>query len=463
MNGSPDAQRPARPSRLIPPGVSPRALLISLLVVVFAMINFGDKSVLGLAEIPLTRELHLSHAAYGLVASSFFLLFSIAALAVGFITNRIGSRWVLLALALAWSLAQIPLLADASVTALFASRIALGAAEGPAASTAVHSLYHWFPPRLRGLPSSLYTIGAGLGVFTAAPVLTYLIISHGWRSAFWLLAAVGLAWSVAWLAIGRNGPYSDATHTAQGSAGAPADEALQSPVPYRRLLGSPTWLGGAISGFGAYWAIAVGSAFVPAYLITQHGFSPASAATAVSLYALVIVVGPLVVVPLTGRLHNRGITSRWCRGAAQAVVVLLAGAALLLLPRVTSPVLLYILIAIAFGACAIADPLSFLTTGEVTPMRQRGASLGALLAVQTLPGLVAPAITGWLIDAAPTSGVGYGIAFSVGGVVMLACGLFALLAINPERDARRLGLAGDSAGSGRPQPIGSQPRGRLAK
>jgi len=38
---------------------------------------------------------------FGLLGSSFFFLFSIAAIVVGFIVNRVAARWVLLALA--WS------------------------------------------------------------------------------------------------------------------------------------------------------------------------------------------------------------------------------------------------------------------------------------------------------------------------------------------------------------------------
>jgi MFS family permease len=421
---------------------------ISGLVLTFSMINFADKAALGLVELPLSEELGLSHSTYGLVASSFFLLFSVSSVVVGFLTNRFGARWIMLILALLWSLAQVPLLAAASVATLFASRIALGATEGPAAAVGTHAILQWFPAHRRGLPSTFYTVGAGLGTFTAAPLLTWLVLRDGWRAAFVALVVVGAVWGVLWLLIGREGPYAAEPDT----RGAAADAPGQLRVPYRRLFTSPTWLGGTIAGFGAYWALAIGSAFVPAYLVTQHGFSPTTAALAVSVYASLYVIGPLLVSPVVSALRARGWSSRWSAGATQGAAVVLAGACLLLLPRATGGTTVFVLVAIAFGLGVVTFPLAYLTTGEVTPVAQRGASLGALIAVQSIPGLIAPAISGWLLDAAGSVAAGYVDVLTVGGVIMLVCGAIGIAAIRPERDAARFGLVTPAAAARELEP-----------
>jgi len=56
-------------------------------------------------------EMKLEPEQFGLLGSSFFFLFSIAAIVVGFIVNTVATRWVLLALAVVWSLAQFPMVA----------------------------------------------------------------------------------------------------------------------------------------------------------------------------------------------------------------------------------------------------------------------------------------------------------------------------------------------------------------
>ncbi|MFE6818649.1 MFS transporter [Streptomyces sp. NPDC057675] len=426
------------------------------MIFTLAMINFGDKAVLGLAADPLSAELGLSHSLYGLVASSFFLLFSVSAVVVGFIANRVATRWVLLALAVVWSLAQLPLLAAASVGTLFLSRIVLGAGEGPTAGIAVHALYKWFPARRRALPSALYVIGSGMGVFVAAPVLTHLIDRYGWRSAFWALAAVGAIWAALWFVIGREGPYGTPSHRADPPDGAreaagPEATGTRLPTSRRRFLGNRTWWGGAVGGFGAYWTVALGSAFLPTYLRSQHDYTTGEVARAISLYALVTIVVPLTVSPWAALLHRRGTTSRTARGITQGVLVIAAGAALTLLPFTEVGLGQLALTAVAFGFGAGAFPLSYETTAEVTPLDRRGASLGLLVAFQTLPGLIAPAVTGVLVDAGTDDSAGYVLALVTGGLLTVVCGLVAVLTIHPERDAR------ETAPAARPLPARPSP------
>lgn len=411
-----------------------RAWTVSLLVVLIAMVNWADKSVLGLSEIPLSRELGMSHGTYGLVASSFFLLFSLSSVVVGLVTNRFATRWVLLALALAWSVAQVPVLAAASVGTLFASRILLGAGEGPTAGIATHAIFRWFPPARRGLPSALFATGSGLGVFAAAPILTWLIVGHGWRSAFLVLALAGLVWSVVWLLLGRDGPYLANQESVS------LDQAATQRLPYRRIFTAPTWIGSAVTGFGAYWATALASAFLPAYLVTQDHYTAGQAAGVVSLYALTTVISTLVFSPLAAFLNRRGLSSRLARGGMQSLIVIVGGVALILLPYTAAHVPQLVLSALAFGLVSAVYPLAYQTTAEISPGAQRSATLTTLIAVSTLPGLIAPAISGRLIDAAPSIASGYNIAFVVAAVVLLASGVIGFLTINPERDITRLGL-----------------------
>src|ERR1700709_2956293 len=107
---------------------------ITLLLFLFMLVNFADKIVVGLAGVPLMTEVKLEPEQFGLLGSSFFFLFSISAIVVGFIVNRIATRWVLLALALIWALAQFPMVGNVGFTPLVICRVILGARAGPAFS-----------------------------------------------------------------------------------------------------------------------------------------------------------------------------------------------------------------------------------------------------------------------------------------------------------------------------------------
>ncbi|PPS90646.1 MFS transporter [Streptomyces sp. MH60] len=411
-----------------------RAWLVTAMIVTFMVINFADKSVLGLAAVPIMDELHISNSTYGLISSSFYLLFSLSGLVVGFFSSRISSRTMLFVMALLWAVAQLPVLAVAAVPTLIAGRVLLGVAEGPAASMSMHALYKWFPPERRGLPSALQIGGAAIGTLVSAPVLTWLITDFGWRSAYAVLAVVSLLWALVWRRTGHDGPY-DETRPPRA-----ADPRPVKHLPYRRLLLTGTTVGSIAGAFGAAWALALAHAWLPAYLRTQLGLGPQTVATAISGISALSLVLLLTVSPLMDALKARGVSSRWSSGAAQGASVCVAGCAMAAFPFTDGDVVRLLLIGVAFGTVAVAIPLHYVTVAEVVPAAQRGAVFGIVAATGTLPGLIAPFVTGHLIDAADTASSGYTTAFLIAAAVMLLAGASAIAAIRPERDARRLGL-----------------------
>ena len=114
---------------------------MTVLLALFMVINFMDKAILGIVAVPLMQELSIEPAQFGMIASSFFLFFSVSAIGFGFLANRVSSKVVLVVLAGIWGVSQMPLAFFASVPLLYFSRILLGIGEGPAYPLALHSCY----------------------------------------------------------------------------------------------------------------------------------------------------------------------------------------------------------------------------------------------------------------------------------------------------------------------------------
>ncbi|MDV5149285.1 MFS transporter [Streptomyces sp. SBC-4] len=432
---APPADLSAKAPDDAPPYDRRRAWLITVMIVAFMVINFADKAVLGLAAVPIMEELDIDNSTYGLISGSFSLLFSLSGLVVGFFSARISSRTLLFVMTLLWAVAQLPVLIVAAVPTLIAGRVLLGAAEGPAASMSMHALYKWFPPDRRGLPSALQISGAALGTLISAPVLTWLITDHGWRTSYAALAVASATWALVWWRVGHDGPF-DQSRPARSGARTTTGTPL---LPYRKLLLTGTVLGSISSAFGAAWALSLSHAWLPAYLRTELGMSPEATATLISAVSAFSLVLLLTVAPLMDFLKSRGVSSRWSSGATQGIAVCVAGCAMAAFPFADSGVTRLLLIGLAFGTVAVAIPLHYMTVAEVAPPAQRGALFGIVAATGTLPGLVAPFLTGHLIDAADTAAAGYTTAFLIAALVMLLAGLLSVTGIHPERDARRLG------------------------
>src|SRR6202451_1895491 len=206
---------------------------ITFLLFLFMLVNFADKIVVGLAGVPIMTELKLEPDQFGLLGSSFFLLFSISAIVVGFIVNRIATRWVLLVLAVIWAPAQFPMMGTGSFSTLVICRIILGAGEGPAGAVAAHAIYKWFPNEKRTLPTAVLSQGSAFGVILAVPALNWLIVNYNWHYAFGALGVVGLMWAVAWLIMGKEGLLVQTVAMA----------AAEPRIPYFQLLTSRTFIG----------------------------------------------------------------------------------------------------------------------------------------------------------------------------------------------------------------------------
>jgi MFS family permease len=401
----------------------------------FLAINFADKALIGLAAEPIMRELHLTHAAFGRIAASFFTFFSVSALLVGLLANRIKARWLLLVMAIVWSVSQVPLLLYAAPATLIASRVLLGASEGPAYPVAVHALYKWFPDHERTVPSAILTIGAAFGAGFIAPAITAVIVAYGWHAAFQVLAIVGLVWSALWWWLGQEGPLDGQTAHAEGTSG--RIDALPAKLPLSTLLLARTCIGCDLSGFAAYVILTVATVWLPSYLVRVAGYS----LTQVGWIVVLPAFGQMIASPLLGgwsqRLVARGVSSRHARGTLGAAAVVVSGAALAVMPLLAAGPLLIGAVAVAFSLASFTFVTGVTLAGEITPPAQRGGVLGINICITTLAGLVTPAVIGQVIDQAANPLAGYRTAMMVAGLFSVAAGLVAACLIDPAADRRR--------------------------
>jgi MFS family permease len=407
--------------------------IVVWLLFFFMLINFVDKAVIGLAAVPMMKEIGLSPKQFGLVNSSFFFLFSISAIVTGFIVNRVQARWALLAMAIVWALSQFPMVGSVGLTTVLASRIVLGAGEGPAYPVALHSAYKFFPDELRTLPTSLISQGASIGVVLAIPILDYVIEGYSWHWAFGLLGIVGLIWVVAWALLGREGTI---TTTSTADSGHRIER-----VSYAKLLLNGTTLSGFATGFGAYWGLSLLVGWFTPFLIQGLGFTQKEASW---ITTLPWAAGPFVVIAsgwLSQHLLARGITTRWARGVFGAGCVAVGGLALIAMPFVPGESLKIAMMVIGISLPSVIYVMGHAMVSEFTPVSQRGAMLAINNAVATSAGLIGPYVMGSVVQDAMKAGAstanGYMHGFMICGVVALACGLIGMLFLRPQHEAAR--------------------------
>jgi MFS family permease len=414
-------------------GYEPRkAWTITIWLTVLSSINFLDKVVLGMVAIPLIRELHLSPTQFGVIAGSFFWLFSLSAAVVGFIGNRVPARWLLLGMAAFWSVVQFPVSLASSVASLVVLRVLLGIGEAPGFPVSVHALYKWFPHEKRNLPVSVVNQGAVIGMLLAGLAVPLITRDWGWRANFVVLAAGSALWGIGWLCFGREGTLRTQLpqHTQTSSVR----------VPYLRLLGDPTVYTGFIAGFAAYWGLALVMTWLPSYLQQGLGYD---AITAGRMFAFVVAFGLPVSVGLSAcsqRMLRRGASSRAARAVFGAVCIGIAGVLFLALPLLpVAPGMKVVMLAVAASLPLVAYAVGPAILGEIVPDAQRSALVSISVAVSTSAGMIAPVVMGRLLQAHAQPGPqGYEHGFAICGGVMIVGALAALLGQHPARSLKRL-------------------------
>ncbi|OAJ61333.1 MFS transporter [Paraburkholderia ginsengiterrae] len=408
-----------------------RAWSIAIMLALMMLVNFLDKVVLGLVSVPMMRELHLSPTQFGLIGGSLNWLFSISAVLGGLAANRASTKWLLLLMAGAWTVLQLPMLVAGSIWSVIACRVLLGAGEGPASPVAVHALYKWFPDAKRNLPVAVLHQGSALGLLLAGLTIPAITAHWGWRANFLVLSALGSLWCVAWLVFG-----------AEGALSSPVRSGHTARVPYGLLLTDRTVLGIFAGHFAANWILAMTLTWTPTWLQLGMGYSAQTAGRMFALFVAVTAPLSLGLAWLSQRLLVRGVPSRVGRGGFLTVTLVVAG--VLLVSQAwpgLSPMLRFVLLTLGSGMTLVTYSIGPAVLGEVTPDSQRGGILALSNGFSSLAGLAAPIVTGLLIEGAGRStAAGFEQASVASGVVLLGCAVLCAYCLDAQRSQRRLAL-----------------------
>lgn len=407
--------------------------VVVLLLFLFMVINFADKAIFGLVAVPLMEELAISPQQFGTIAGSFFFLFAISGIVVGFVSNTVSSRLLLVVLVVIWSVAQVPIAMGVStIVGLMACRILLGVGEGPAYPLALHACYKWFPDQERTWPTAIVMQGGQVGMLLAGPLVGYLAISHGWRSVFWVTAAAGVLWLIVWALLGKDGPISTvkAPEAASGS--------VISTRSYRHVLLNRSFIGNLLMYWVSYWCAALVFTWLPAYLQRGLKFSPETAGWLFSLcifVAIPIVSGGSY---LSNRLLSQGYSSRVAR-CQVTVGFLLAGAGCLLAAVYLNPGPMagIVLIALGLSFPQVGFVLCSAISAQISPVEKRGSTLAITNSLSTTAGLVAPIVMGRLIQAEPGM-AGFHHGFALTAILLLAGAVVGFILVDPARTLNKL-------------------------
>lgn len=187
-----------------------RWIVIAMIFVVSA-VSYLDRTNISIAAQPLREEFGLTQVQLGTILTAFMLGYALLQPFAGRLADRFGGYKVIAGGIVWWSiLTAVTAMVSSTMAGAFlvmiVVRALLGVGESviyPASNRLVAS---WIPPRERGLANGLIFAGVGFGAGIAPPLVTFIMISYGWRASFWASALIGVVVLLVFLRLVRERP-----------------------------------------------------------------------------------------------------------------------------------------------------------------------------------------------------------------------------------------------------------------
>lgn len=373
---------------------------------------------------PIVADLGLDRASFSLVIAVSLFLYGVFGLIVGWALDRFGVRATAAVgtLLLVLSLALTALVRNFwEFAVVYGVLLPLGlAVTGPVMASGV--VARWFSRR-RGTALSILGSASMTGMSLLVPLVTWLILAYGWRSAYMLIGAGVLAgmlplslWvireSPESMRLAPDGATPQPSTTTQAPERVSAVTAMQT-LAFWQLAGSFFTCGFSMSLLSAHG--------VP--MLTDHGYTPMFASWAFGVLGGSSVACTVVLGALSDRFGRRPVLASIYAGR----VAIFAGFFLIR----DNPV--------AILTVAVLGGITMAGTGSMTSALTADIwgrfSVSPVLGVIFLVHQTGSALGSWLAGSLFETTGGYGAAFTLACVFLMAA---AVVALRIDKGSRRV-------------------------
>ncbi|ULT54939.1 MFS transporter [Neobacillus drentensis] len=360
-----------------------------------SVLNYTDKSVLGLAAEPIMSELNLSYDQFGLVGSSFFAAYAVGSIILGTLTYRFNSKYLLMMIAIGWTLSLASAYFVETLTHLILLRVVLGFFEGGTLGFCLVHLARWFTSAQRGTATAIMTSGTTVGTYLAAPLIVLGITNLGWQHTFAMLGVASFAWALFFFFM-RDEPKQPLVEDVKSLDS-------NKEVPFKnivKILINPYVLSIFVVGFVSMWITTWVLTWAPTYLTKIVGLQPQSMSLIFAGMGITGTVFAICAGKFTDVLFKKNKSLIKSYDRVLVTVLLVGTASYAMTTIVSSPVLACIFLGLGLVMNTSLLPLNAAMTTIVIPKNFVGSVTGISLSVSSMAGIIGPWITGYLITLA---------------------------------------------------------------
>ncbi len=375
-------------------------------------INYFDRFLMGILAPVLETEIGWNEQEYGYIIAAFQFAYAVGTLLMGYVIDRLGTRWGFTLAVTFWSIASMLHAAARSWLGFAFARIGLGLSEAGNFPAAIKTVAEWFPKKERAFATGLFNGGSNVGAILAPITIPFIIAQFGsWKWVFILSGFLGFFWLIFWLILYKKPKQSKFTNQAEIdyiNDGEPEEEKLE--VSWFHLL-----------KYKQTWAVALGKLLADPvwYFYLFWGAKFLNAKFGIDLKEMALPLVTIYVIADLGGIAGGGISSllmKKGKSVNYARKITMLGSALLVLPVMTVPYYSSLYLSVGLIALAAAAHCSwsaniFTVISDLFPKNVVGSVTGFATTVSTLGGMLTALLIGYALNESGPEG--YKIAFAV--------------------------------------------------
>jgi ACS family D-galactonate transporter-like MFS transporter len=365
------------------------------------MINYLDRTVLGVAAPFLVKDLQLNAATMGLVFSAFSWSYALLQIPGGIFLDRFGTRLTYFIAVVFWSLCTALMGFVQSLNGLILTRIGVGIFEAPCFPTNSRILAIWFPQHERARANGIYSFGQYVGLGFLSIPLFWITERLGWRGLFFVVGGFGVVFGLLWWWLYHNPADSTTANQAEldyieaGGGG----EYKGQPVTFAwrhvaALLRRRQVLGASLGQFGGNSTQVFFVTWFPTYLVTARGMTFLQAGLMTALPFIGASIGVLLGGVLSDTILKRTGSANWARKLPIVGGLLLASTivAANYVPAGNDAAVILIM-SIAFFGQGMTN-LGWTVISDIAPKPLIGLTSGIFNFSANLAGIITPLVIG---------------------------------------------------------------------
>lgn len=408
---------------------------ILLFITLIYFIQFVDRVIISLATEPIMEEFGFSASQWGIILSAFFWGLVPFSIISGLAADRYGSKKVFLVGAVFWSIFTAGTALAFNYVSFLVARVLFGVGEGPSLSNGVRIVTNWFSPREYSSALGVAFAGVYLGPALASPVIVWMISSYGWRSPFYAMGVMGILWAICWYKIYTDRPeknrfmnsqekewllaeQGDIAKSTDSGKNKSLKELLTVPKGFRVSMIANLW-GFFCVGYALFFLLT----WLPGYLSMERGLSLQSMGWALTIPWIGAALGQAIGGRCSDMIYKKTGSRRIARAywTTGWFAVLMVSLIFVVKIQSVSGAVTFLTIS-AISLASAAAPLGAVVA-ETVP--EKAGSFGGFSQVaQTLPGIIAPIVTGFIVEATGSFSMAFYLAAAIIGSGVIIIGLF---------------------------------------